>query len=87
MWRYNSQSTIISTNRLRWLGHVGRMEHGKLPHIALFTSFYGVKKRPSRGRHRFMWEECVCADLRTIGTSVEDWEAECQFRCAWRKTL
>jgi hypothetical protein len=21
-------ATIISTNRLRWLGHVGRMEHG-----------------------------------------------------------
>jgi hypothetical protein len=33
------------------------------------------------------WEECVCADLRSIGISVEDWEAECQFRCAWRKRL
>jgi hypothetical protein len=80
-------STIISTNRLRWLGHVGRMGHGRLPHIALFSSLYGVKKRPSRGRPRLRWEECVCADLRTIGISVEDWEAECQFRCAWRKRL
>jgi hypothetical protein len=66
---------------------VGRMEHGRLPHIALFSSLYGVKKRPSRGRPRLRWEECVCADLRAIGISVEDWEAECQFRFAWRKRL
>jgi hypothetical protein len=66
-------ATIISTNRLRWLGHVGRMEHGRLPHIALFSSLYGVKKLPSRGRPRIRWEECVCADyLRTTGISVED---------------
>jgi hypothetical protein len=59
-------ATIISTNRLRWWGHVGRMGHGRLPHIALFSSLYGVKKRPSRGRPRIRWEECVCADLRAI---------------------
>jgi hypothetical protein len=63
------------------------MEHGRLPHIALFSSFYGMKKRPSRGRPRLKWEECVCADLRAIGIFVEDWDAECQFRCAWRKRL
>jgi hypothetical protein len=34
-------STIISTNRLRCLGHVGRMGHGRLPHIALFSTLRG----------------------------------------------
>jgi hypothetical protein len=79
--------SIISTNRLRCLGHVGHMEHGGLPHIALFSSLYGVKKRPSRGLPHILWEECVCADLRAIGISAEDWEAECHFQCAWRKRL
>ena len=36
-----SLAAIITTNRLRWLGHVGRMEAGRLPHIALFSSLYG----------------------------------------------
>ena len=31
-------SAYITANRLRWLGHVGRMEEGRLPHIALFSS-------------------------------------------------
>ena len=30
-------SAYITANRLRWLGHVGRMEEGRLPHIALFS--------------------------------------------------
>ena len=34
-------SAYITANRLRWLGHVGRMEEGRLPHIALFSSFRG----------------------------------------------
>jgi hypothetical protein len=33
------------------------------------------------------WEKCVCADLRAVGISVEDWEAECHSWCAWRKRL
>ena len=66
---------------------MGRMEHGRLPHVALFSSLHGVNKRPSRGRPRIRWEECVCADLRAIGIPVEDWVDECQLRCAWRKRL
>ena len=85
--RSTTLATIISTNRLRWLGHVGRMEHGRLPHVALFSSLYGVKKRPSAGRPRTRWEDCVCADLRATGISEEDWADECQLRCAWRKKL
>jgi hypothetical protein len=49
--------------------------------VCLITVWW-VKKWPSRGRPRI---RCVCADLRAMGISVEDWEAECQFRCAWRK--
>ena len=29
----------ISAARLRWFGHIVRMEHGRIPHIALFSTF------------------------------------------------
>jgi hypothetical protein len=80
-------SSLITANRLRWLGHVGRMEHGRLPHIALFSSLYGVKKRAKRGRPPLRWEVCANADLKVIGIGDGEWEAACQIRCAWRKRL
>jgi hypothetical protein len=80
-------AAIISANRLRWLGHVGRMEPGRLPHVALFSSLHGVRRRAKRGRPPLRWEECVCADLRAVGITEGDWEADCQLRCAWRKKL
>jgi hypothetical protein len=77
VWRYHSGHDHLN-NRLRWLGHVGRMEHGRLPHTVLFSSLYGVKMRLfSRGSPCIRWEECVCADLRAIGIYVENSEAEC----------
>jgi hypothetical protein len=30
-------SAYFTANRLRWLGHVGRIDKGRLPHIALFS--------------------------------------------------
>ena len=61
-------SAYITANRLRWLGHVGRMEEGRLPHIALFSSLHGDMTRPV-GRPRHTWEKCVCADLKVLGQS------------------
>ena len=57
---------ITAANRLRWLGHVGRMEEGRVPHIALFCSLHGKMTRKV-GRPRNTWEKCVCADLKVLG--------------------
>ena len=79
-------SAYITANRLRWLGHVGRMEEGRLPHIALFSSLHGDITRPV-GRPRHTWEKCVCADLKVLGQDEGSWEASCQIKSAWRKRL
>ena len=71
-------SAYITANRLRWLGHVGRMEEGRLPHIALFSSLHGDMTRPV-GRPRHTWEKCVCADLKVLGQDEGSWEASCQI--------
>ena len=82
-----SLANILTAYRLRWLGHVGRMERGRLPHVALFSSLHNVRKRAKRGRPPLRWEDCVSADLKQLGISAEYWEAACQLRSAWRGRL
>lgn len=82
-----SLAATLTAYRLRWLGHVGRMEHGRLPHVALFSSLHNVRKRAKRGRPPLRWEDCVCSDLKQLGISAEEWEDACQLRSAWRGRL
>lgn len=82
-----SLANILRAYRLRWLGHVCRMQEGRLPHIALFSSLYGVKKRAKRGRPRVRWEDCVSADLHALGYQGQEWEMDCQLRGVWRKKV
>ena len=77
---------LLLTAAARRLGHVGRMEEGRLPHIALFSSLHGDMTRPV-GRPRHTWEKCVCADLKVLGQDEGSWEASCQIKSAWRKRL
>jgi exonuclease III len=79
-------SAYITATRLRWLGHVGRMERGRLPHVALFSSLHGEMKRKV-GRPRQTWEKCILADLVVLGENERSWEASCQIRSAWRQRL
>jgi hypothetical protein len=80
-------NAILTAYRLRWLGHVGRMEQGRLPHVALFSSLHNVRKRAKRGRPPLRWEDCVCSDLKQLGFLAEEWEDACQLRSAWRGRL
>ena len=72
-------ASLPATNRLRWLGHVGRMEPGRLPNVALFSSLYEVSTRKRRGSPPLRREKCVLNDLRVVGVPEEDWEAKCQL--------
>ena len=78
-------SAYITATRLRWLGHVGRMMRGRLPHIALFSSLHEGKRKA--GRPRQTWEKCILADLKVLGENERSWEASCQIKCAWRQRL
>jgi hypothetical protein len=40
----------LTATRLRWLVHVVRMDEGRIPQVALFSSLHGVTKRLGVGR-------------------------------------
>ena len=70
---------IILERRLRWLGHLGRMEDGRLPKRVLFGELR--KRRPCHGTKK-RWRDAVSSDLHLIGVK-DRWYEICQDRKAW----
>ena len=55
---------VIKSRRLRWAGHVARMEEGRGVHKVLVGTPEG--KRPL-GRPRRRWEDNITMDLEEVG--------------------
>jgi len=55
---------VIRERRMRWLGHVARMDEVRIPKQALHSEVAGFKRRP--GRPRMNWRDVVKKDLQRI---------------------
>ena len=58
---------VIKSRRMRWAGHVTRMEKGRGVHKVLVTKPEG--KRPL-GRPRRRWEDNIKMDLEEVGRGL-----------------
>ena len=77
--------TIIETirlNRLRWFGHVQRMEESRVPKRVLYMNL-GTTRLRSRPRNR--WQVGVREDGRII--VAEGWREKVHNREEWKKLL
>ena len=72
----------ISSQRLRWLGHVARMEIDRLPKRVMEGSVEG--RRPV-GRPRMRWYDNVMEDLQHLGLQNprEEWDEMATDRRVW----
>ena len=70
---------VVRQHRLRWLGHVARMDANRLPKQILFGEL--EKTRPPHGTKK-RWRDVVKADLQSIGLQ-EDWYNKAQDRQGW----
>ena len=79
---YSSPSIVrvIKSRRLRWAGHVARMEEGRGVHKVLVGKLEG--KRPL-GRPRLRWEDNIKMDLEKVGSGCGDWMELAQDRDRW----
>ena len=75
-------SRFIKINRLRWLGHVQRMDENRTPKKLLWTKPEGKRQA---GRPKARWMDAATADLKTLG--VRSLEALAADRSAWRSML
>ena len=72
---------VINSRRLRWAGHVVRMEEGR-------SAFKILTGKPTGKRHlgrpRRRWEEFIRMDLEEIGINAGNWVDSAQDRNYWR---
>ena len=73
-----TMAELLRRHRLRWLGHVARMDACRLPKQLLFGEL--EKPRPRHGVKR-RWRDLVLADIRAMG--IEDWYTSAQDRGEW----
>jgi hypothetical protein len=80
---YSSSSIIgmIKSRRMRWAGHVTRMEGDRNAYRILMGNPEG--KRPL-GRPKRRWVDNIKMDLREIGWDGMDWIDLVQNRDQWR---
>ena len=75
---------VIRERRLRWLGHVARMDVARIPKQARQWEV-GFKRKP--GTPRTNWRDVVNKDLQRMGLTWEEVEASAQDRQTWRQRV
>lgn len=74
--------TSVKTQRLRWAGHLARMENERAPAVLFRNIPQGQR---ARGRPKARWVDGVQEDLRTLG--VSNWQSRAQNRTDWNIVL
>ena len=81
----DSINAFLTQRRLRWLGHVHRMDDGRLPKDILYSQL-AVGTR-SVGRPLLRYSDACKRDMRRGGVDVDDWENVAPDRSAWRQLV
>ena len=82
--RIPAVTNIICSHRLRWAGHVARMDEVRPPRQVLDGVPAG--RRPL-GRPRKRWEDNVKEDLEAVGVRRQRWKEQAQDRLRWRELV
>jgi hypothetical protein len=85
MYAILKKPTITETimlHRLRWFGHVQRMEENRIPKRVLYMN---LETPRLIGRPRNRWKDEVREDGRIVGG--EEWQEEVYNREEWMKLL
>ena len=77
-----SITETIRLNRLRWFGHVQRMEENRIPKRVLYMNSETTRLR---GRPRNRWQDEVREDGRLVGW--KGWKESVCNREEWKKLL
>ena len=80
-----SMYTLLRQRRLRWLGHVRRMDDGRIPKYIL----YGELALGSRttGHHHLRYKDVCVRDMKAVDIDHMFWEGLAADHTKWRSAL
>jgi hypothetical protein len=70
---------LIKSQRIRWLGHVERMEDNAMPKRMIKGRLYSKRRK---GRPRMRWPDDVESDLKKM--KMKGWKEKMRDRKQWR---
>jgi len=76
---------VIKERRLRWLGHVLRMEDSRIPRQAIQWELRGYKRK--LGWSRKNWMDIVRQDMKDMGITWDEAEELTTDRAEWRQRV
>ena len=68
--------------RLRWAGHVVRMDHTRLPKCLLFGQLNEAKRCRYKPKRRF--QGCIKDNLKKAEIDRDSWKSRTLNRASWR---
>ena len=77
--------THLRQRRLRWLGHVHRMEDGRIPKDILYGEL--MKGKRNTGRPHLRYKDVCKRDMKALDMNPESWEELASDRSAWKSTI
>jgi hypothetical protein len=73
---------VIKVSRIRWLGHLVRMEANSPFKKVTFSQPEGSRRK---GRHKLRWLDSVLKDVKLL--KVEAWWKKARDRNIWRRII
>ncbi|MCV6610655.1 MAG: hypothetical protein OIF55_07805, partial [Amphritea sp.] len=77
--------TLLRQQRLSWLGHVRRMEDGRIPKDILYGELASGKR--SVGCLQLRYKDVWKRDLKALDINIQCWEDMAADRNSWRSML
>ena len=74
--------TLLSQRRLRWLGHVHRMEDGRIPKDLLYGELVCGKR--TVGRPHLRYKDVCKRDMKACNIDHNTWESHAGDRVSWK---
>ncbi|XP_050709394.1 uncharacterized protein LOC126994183 [Eriocheir sinensis] len=80
-----SMFTLLKQRRMRWHGHVVRMDDGRIPKDLLYGELT-EGTRPT-GRPKLRYKDVCKRDLKALHINTDSWEDTASERSAWRQAI
>ena len=77
-----TSNVLYKSARLRWIGHVARMDENRMPRKVLYRNF-DINR--ARGRPRKRWMNDVEKDAVKLG--IGSWRSSAENRQQWRQVV